>query len=101
MPGLSRRTLLKRTSAGAAALGTLIAAPQILGRRPKTAMATPLERGPAMAAAASAPAAPGSTEPLVAYVRNRATGEIAIFSGSREIVLQDSALVSRLLQTGS
>jgi len=100
MPGLSRRTLLKRTSAGAAALGALIAAPQVLGRQ-QSATASPLERGSAIAAAASPLAAATSTEPLVAYVRNQATGEIAIFSGTREIVLHDSALVSRLLQAGS
>ena len=38
------------------------------------------------------------TEPLVAHVRDLATGEIGVFSGTREIVLHDPGLASRLFQ---
>ena len=36
------------------------------------------------------------TEPLVAHVRDLATGEIGLFSGTREIVFHDPALAARL-----
>jgi hypothetical protein len=38
------------------------------------------------------------TEPLVAHVRDLSSGEIGVFSGTREIVLHDPALASRLFQ---
>ena len=49
--------------------------------------ATPAVRG----------AAPSVGEPLVAHVRNVATGEIAVLMGTREVVYRDRALVGRLL----
>ena len=36
------------------------------------------------------------TEPLVAHVRDLATGEIGLFSGTREITLLDPQLAARL-----
>jgi hypothetical protein len=36
------------------------------------------------------------SEPLVAHVRDLATGEIGLFSGTREITLLDPQLAARL-----
>jgi hypothetical protein len=36
------------------------------------------------------------TEPLVAHVRDIATGEIGLFSGTHEVVFHDPALAARL-----
>src|SRR5262245_59359042 len=36
------------------------------------------------------------TEPLVVHVRDLATGEIGVFSGTREVVVRDRQLASRL-----
>ena len=50
----------------------------------------------------SAPALPASAptlaEPLVAYIRDAAAGEIALYIGTREIVIHDLNLVARLVQ---
>jgi hypothetical protein len=101
MPGISRRTLLKQTSAGAAALGALFAAPRVIGSEPHAVASSPAAGGSAAVAAAAGTSLRGSSEPVVAYIRDSASGEIAIFSGTREIVLHDAALVSRLLQAGA
>jgi len=47
--------------------------------------------------AAGRPAA-GHHEPLLAHVRNRATGEIALLVGTREVVIHDRELVMRLVK---
>ncbi len=37
-------------------------------------------------------------EPLVAHVRDLASGEIAVMSGAREVIIRDTQIVSRLLK---
>jgi hypothetical protein len=37
------------------------------------------------------------SEPLIAHVRDLATGEIGLFSGTREITLLDPRLAARLV----
>lgn len=52
--------------------------------------------------APSAPAAPSPApalaEPLTAFVRDAKTGEVALFVGTREVIVRDAALVARLVQ---
>ena len=86
MAKLTRRGFIKKTSAGAATLGALVAVPGL----------AEVETAPE-AHAAGRPAA-GQHEPLIAHVRNRATGEIALLVGTREIVIRDRALVMRLVK---
>ena len=38
------------------------------------------------------------TEPLVAHVRDLATGEIGLFAGTREVVVRDPGLATRLFR---
>lgn len=88
MGELTRRTFLARASiataavtGGAAVINSMVAS--------------------AMPAATAMPAvsgvAPALGEPLVAHVRNIATGEVAVLMGTREVVYRDRALVARLL----
>ena len=83
MSPFSRRSLIKQTSLGAASAGALFAMPGLAAPR---------------AAAASRPAVTLPAEPLAAYVRNAATGEISLLIGRREIVFHDPELVRRLVQ---
>ena len=42
-------------------------------------------------------AAEALSEPLAAYVRDAKTGEIAVFIGSREVIIRDLGLVAQLV----
>jgi hypothetical protein len=83
---VNRRSFLWQSSAGAAVLAALAVAPARLN--PNTLPAAPV-------AAISSEAL---AEPLVAYVRNVAAGEIALLIGTREVVVRDAELVRRLLK---
>ena len=85
MAKLTRRGFIKKTSVGAATLGALVAVPGLA-----EVDATP------EAHAAGRPAGPH--EPLLAHVRNRASGEIALLVGTREVVIHDRELVMRLVK---
>ena len=39
-----------------------------------------------------------ATQPLVAHVRDLSTGEIGVFNGTREVVVRDPELASRILR---
>jgi hypothetical protein len=90
MAGIDRRNFLTRGSMVVAAAGVATAVP---------GLANDL-----VAAEVDAPAVESTvagetgalTEPLVAHVRDLASGEIGLFSGTREIVVQDPGLASRL-----
>jgi anaerobic selenocysteine-containing dehydrogenase len=84
MARLTRRGFLKKTSAGAVAAGALTAAPGLVATT-ATEEAVELSAGELAG-------------PLVAHVRDVATGEIALMAGTREIVFRDAALVARLLK---
>ncbi len=77
----SRRSFLRTTAVGAAAVGALAAAPQILKITEN---------------ATAANSAGDPSIPLVAYVRDAAKGEVVVMWGTKEIVAKDPALVSRL-----
>jgi hypothetical protein len=54
--------------------------------------------GAAGAAAEADVSAAGLTEPLVAHVRDLSSGEIRLFSGTREVLVKDPQLANRLLR---
>jgi len=88
MADVTRRGFIKKTSVGAVALGT---------------MATVPGTGMGMTAAHAAAGHPATDltaaelrEPLVAHVRNVASGEIAVMVGEREVIIQDRELAARL-----
>lgn len=86
MTPLTRRDVLKKTSAGAATLGALIVAPGLVSA------------DVAAAGRATTHATLSEHEPLVAYVRDASAGELTLFVGTREIVVRDPKLVMRLVQ---
>ena len=86
MAKLTRRGFIKKTSVGAATLGALVAVPRL----------AEVDAAP-QPHAAGGPTA-GHHEPLLAHVRNRATGEIALLVGTREVVIHDRELVMRLVK---
>jgi hypothetical protein len=86
MAKLTRRDLIKQTSAGAAALGALAAVPGLAGAQG------------APEAHAAGPAVADGNGPVVAYLRDVAAGEIGLLVGTREIIVRDRELVQRLLK---
>jgi len=83
---LSRRGFLRRTAAGAAAVGFLASAPSAL-----------VSLGGLIGDAQAAP--PGTAaNPLVAYVRDPSGGEIVVMAGTKEVVQKNPGLVTTLLR---
>jgi hypothetical protein len=84
---LDRRTFLMRTSLAAAAAGVAAVVPIGAG-----ALTSP-------ASAAVEPEAPvHMPDPVVAHVRDAATGEIALYVGDREVTVRDRRLASQLVR---
>ncbi len=52
--------------------------------------------GSIVATKAEAKDAPAGSEPVVAYVRDPASGEISLMTGDREVVVHDRKLAARL-----
>lgn len=88
MGELTRRTFLARASIATAAVtgGAAVINSMVASAMP-AATGMPAVRG----------VEPALGEPLVAHVRNIATGEVAVLMGTREVVYRDRALVARLL----
>jgi hypothetical protein len=95
MSELSRRVFLKGGTAAVVAAGAMSALPGL----PALVGAVDTQ-GPADAGGAESAVAEGESlatgEPLVAHVRDLATGEIGLFSGTREITVLDPGLASAL-----
>ena len=87
--GSSRRTFLKRATAALTALGVLVTTPVWILKTSgdATASARPSEKGDSTL-----------SEPLVAYVRNAAKGEVVLLVGTREVVRRDPELASLLVR---
>jgi len=88
MSDMDRRSFLTRGSMIVAAAGAVAAVPGVADGL--------------VAGEADVPAVEGEAgtlaEPLVAHVRDLATGEIGVFTGTREVVLRDPGLAGRLFQ---
>lgn len=96
MSEFTRRAFLKTSSAAMVAAGALAAAPGL-----PAAVGALENTGPADTAAADGAAADAGASleaPLVAHVRDLATGEIGLFSGTREVTVLDPALAARLVR---
>jgi hypothetical protein len=90
MDPIDRRSFLTRSSIAVAAAGVVSAVPGLA-----TGLSATESDAPAAESAIEGEAFT-MAEPLVAHVRDLATGEIGLFSGAREIVFHDPALASRL-----
>ncbi len=83
MSRMSRRAFLSTAGAatGAAALGAAVGVPKLA----------------AGGALATAPSGPLPEHPVVAYVRDARTGELAVMVGDREVAVKDPSLVRRIV----
>jgi len=88
---LSRRSFITRGSVAVAAAGMVASVPGL-----SSALAIGGSEAPAAEPAVADVAAGTMTEPIVAHVRDLATGEISVFSGTQEVVLRDPSLAHRL-----
>ncbi|MFI5046155.1 MAG: twin-arginine translocation signal domain-containing protein [Acidimicrobiia bacterium] len=92
MAGIDRRNFLTRSSIVVAAAGVAAAVPGVASGLVATEAEAP-------AVESTIEGEDGAlTEPLVAHVRDLASGEIGVFSGTREIVVHDPGLASRLFR---
>jgi hypothetical protein len=86
-PRLSRRSFLKNTATGAAAIGVLAAVPSSIALRSLPDVPASKNRG-----------SKASSPQLMAYVRDAAKGEIVLMWGTEEVVRTDPGLVARLFE---
>jgi hypothetical protein len=83
---LTRRGFFRQTSVSVGTIGALAAFPLL-----ETVPEAPEVSEPLLTAAETA-------EPMLAHVRDFATGEISLMVGTREIIYRDADLVTRLLK---
>jgi len=94
MGKLSRRSFIQ-TSAGVATGAVIAGTPAALVLdRSKKAAGTTGDPAPKV----TQPSGPPPREPVMAYVRNEARGEVTVMSGTSETTYKDPALVKRLMQ---
>jgi hypothetical protein len=93
MKSIQRRVFLTRGSVVVAAAGVAAAAPGLVPGLVEAAGATTTT-----STTTEPPVEVTLDEPLVVHVRDLATGEIGLFSGTQEIVVHDRHLASLLVQ---
>jgi hypothetical protein len=98
MSEVSRRTFLKGGSAAMVAMGAISAIPGLPALAGALETQGPADAGAADTAATDVEATATQGEPVVAHVRDLATGEIGLFSGAREITVLDPQLAARLIK---
>jgi hypothetical protein len=92
MDDLSRRDFLKRGSAGVAAGALVLGAGTSIG----SAVAANASERETSGAASGGPAE--ASEPIVAYVRRGAHGEVRLMVGEQELVQHDADLARRIIR---
>ena len=98
MSELSRRVFLKGGTAAVVAAGALSAVPGLPALVGAIETQAPADAGEAQAAVSEVDSSLTMSEPLVAHVRDLASGEIGIFSGTREITVLDPRLAAALVK---
>ena len=98
MSELTRRVFLKGGTAAAVAAGALSALPGLPALVGAIETQAPADVGEAQAAVTEGESSLSMAEPLVAHVRDLATGEIGLFSGTREITVLDPRLAVALVK---
>ena len=92
---VTRRAFLGRGSLAVAAAGLLSSVPGLSALVGAAGSEAPAVDG---AVVGSDAGAASLTETLVAHVRDVSTGEISLFSGTREVLVRDPQLANRLLR---
>jgi hypothetical protein len=88
---LNRRTFLQSTAGAAAGVAVVTGGPKLA----VAALGGGTGTGPA--AVITKPSGPAPREPVMAYVRDAARGEVTVLSGKRETTYRDPALAKRLI----
>jgi hypothetical protein len=83
--GVTRLSFLK-SSAGVAAGAAMIAVPSAVAQAAEEKGGVPVT-----------PSSPNPREPVMAYVRDAARGEVTVMSGTHEKTYRDRALAKRLM----
>jgi hypothetical protein len=98
MSEVSRRVFLKGGSAAIVAAGAISAIPGLPALVGVADTQGPADVGAAEAAVTDAESSPAMTEPLIAHIRDLSTGEIGLFSGTREITVLNPQLAASLVK---
>jgi hypothetical protein len=98
MSELSRRVFLKGGTAAVVAAGAISTIPGLPALVGAVESQGPADAGTAESAVAEGESSLSMTEPLVAHVRDLASGEIGLFSGTREITVLDPRLAAALVR---
>jgi hypothetical protein len=97
---MSRRTVLRTGTIGAAAVGAVTAFPGLLGglTAGEPEASARASDGTAAATKAEALSASAFQEPIVAHITDAAAGDMSLYVGEREIPYRDPALVHKLIR---
>jgi hypothetical protein len=98
MSELSRRVFLKGGTAAVVAAGAISALPGLPALVGAAETQAPADAGAAESAVAEGESSLSMSEPLVAHVRDLASGEIGLFSGTREVTVLDPRLAAALVR---
>ena len=91
MPAFSRRNFLKRgsvTVAAAGAISSLPGLPALLSSSQSDAQAAEADLSDILPGSAS--------QPLIAHIKDLASGEISLMQGEQQVSIKDPALAARL-----
>ncbi len=95
MEPIDRRAFIARSGAVAAAVGGAVLIPgQIAGAVTRASGGAAAKK---IAAPSSLATSKEPSAPIIAQLRNASTGEIAVFSGSKEFILHSPELASQLV----
>ncbi len=98
MSEVSRRVFLKGGSAAVVAAGAISAIPGLPAIMGLVETQGPADAGAVDTAAADSESSDLMTEPVIAHIRDLATGEIGLFSGTREITVLNPQLAASLFR---
>jgi len=96
MNSFNRRQFITRGSMAVAAAGVAAAVPGLTSVLAIGEAEAPAATDTAAETVVAGEAVGDMTEPLVAHVRDLATGEISLYSGTQEVVFHDQGLANRL-----
>jgi hypothetical protein len=98
MSGVSRRVFLKGGSAAVVAAGAISSIPCLPAMVGLAETQGPVDVGATESAVTEAESSGLMSEPLVAHIRDLGTGEIGLFSGTREVTVLNPQLAASLVR---
>ncbi len=98
MSEFSRRVFLKGSTAAIVAVGAVSAIPGLPALVGVADTQAPADVGAGEAAVGDAGPIDSASGPIVVHLRDLASGEIALFSGTDEITVHDSQLAASILR---